>query len=41
MRVGTCVNEIILLDPAADRGVQSQHFVWDGADQRYEFVGFS
>jgi hypothetical protein len=41
IRVGTYVLEVVLVDTAGPRGSQSQHFIWDEADQRYEFAGFS
>jgi Ca2+-binding RTX toxin-like protein len=41
VRVGTFIGEVILFDTAAEPGSQYQHFLWDAADRRYEFTGYS
>jgi Ca2+-binding RTX toxin-like protein len=41
IRIGSTVTEVVLFDTAGARGSQYQHFLWDAADQRYEFSGFS
>ena len=39
IRIGTYVGEVVLFDTTGAPGSQYQHFIWDAADQRYEYAG--
>jgi Ca2+-binding RTX toxin-like protein len=41
MRVGAYIGEVVLFDTTGAPGSQYQHFIWDAADQRYEYAGTS